>query len=213
LIKTATKFGSIVAKLILLNTIYILVIVLSLTLLLGPATAAILKCLNELSKGDLDFKELFLDFFKTIKQKFKYSFLFGFVIVVLILLIVLNLYNYEIFGKFKDIIYISELIVLGVLLNYSITLFYLIGNYTFDSFKDLIENSFYFSMRYFYLNLIWIFASIVIVYLMVLLLNGFLLLALVSTDFLWLVYLYKPYVKKFEFESEENDDFEEYKFN
>lgn len=196
-------------QLFVLNMIYVLTVIFSFGLLVGPATSALFCFTTRLIQKRYDNNRIIRQYIALIKEKLKYSLYLELITAVILYLCSVNLdnilfFNYPAFLQ-KVIIVVQYIGLIEISLMF-IMGSYLHGNFEFKSFKDLLLMSFYMVHRHILTTIILVASVVLIVYFVFNYLNAILFILLFSLLAFWVSLLYIPICKKYVIMRENNHE-------
>jgi hypothetical protein len=188
-------------QLFVLNTIFILTVVFSLGILIGPATSALFHVSKLMSDRKLDEYGLVKIFMKTIKTKFKYGLMYSIVAGAAFYMVSINLDNINYLKTIypTTLLIILQYYILIEVILISLTALYLNGNYEFKRFIDLIRMAFYLSNKHILSTLFMVTSVALFSYVVIYFINMTLLFFCFSLLSIWICLLWKPVVKRYEY--------------
>ncbi|HHU23803.1 MAG: DUF624 domain-containing protein [Bacilli bacterium] len=196
-------------QLFVLNMIYLLTVIFSLGLLVGPATSALFCFTTKLIQKRYDNTQIVKQYLALVKEKLKYALFLEIITVAIVYLCSVNLdnilfFNYPVILQ-KAIIIVQYIGLIEISLMFLVGS-YLHGNYEFKSFKDLLLMSFYIAHRHILTTIILVASLLLIIYFVFYYLNAILFILLFSLLALWVSLLYNPICKKYVIMRENNHE-------
>ncbi len=199
----------VLGHLMILNVIYILSICLSLGILAAPATSALFHFTNKLLSKDFQEYGIIKQFWKIIKEKFKYSFGFGIIAAVILYLCIVNLDNVLLleYGDFlRKLIIVCQYFAIIETSVLTIMVLYLNGLFKFHKFSDLIKMAFFVAHRHIFVTILMVISIALLLYVLIYYVTVLLLIMLFSLISLWICTLYLPVWKKYLIKEEEHQN-------
>ncbi|WP_026391995.1 DUF624 domain-containing protein [Haploplasma modicum] len=188
-----------IGQLVLLNILYIITMVLSVGILIIPATSTLFLFIKAIGEKKHDPYSVFQTYFRTLINQTKKMGSLSFIMVIIIVVCLINLSNINFFNYspfIKNIVYYTWLIIIIELVLTMIVSSFLIAYFDFSSKKDLLKMSFYLIHRHIIHTIIVLILLLVFGYLIVGI-SYFLILCMFSILFYLIDKLYLPLCSKY----------------
>src|SRR5690554_2777961 len=197
-----------IGQYVILNILYLISILISLGLLLVPATSTLFLFIKAIREQKHDPYSTIQSFVKTLIDRTKKLFKLSVVFVVIAIMAIDNMLNISFFtyGAFiqSTIYYISLFAVIEIILN-TIIIGFLDTHYKFNKVNDILKMSFYIIHRHIIQTLILIIALVLISYLVIGVSWLFLFLSTFSLLTYIVIVIYQPTCNKYIIRKEKGD--------